>query len=88
MLKLKKCHFSSLQNILNCQAEYPLKTDISHSVSKSSMSASSNSIAQFLSFGLKIGYIKFNLTGLCDKGSGLVSVTAGKDRRIDRGIGD
>ena len=29
MLKMKKCHFSSLQTILNSRAEYPLKTDIS-----------------------------------------------------------
>ena len=27
--KLKKCNFSSLQNNLSCQAEYPLKTNIS-----------------------------------------------------------
>ena len=26
---VEKCHFSSLQNILNCQTEYPLKTVIS-----------------------------------------------------------
>ena len=29
VLKLKKCNFSSLQNRLSCQAEYPLKTNIS-----------------------------------------------------------
>ena len=29
VLKLKKCNFSSLQNSLSCQAEYPPKTNIS-----------------------------------------------------------
>ena len=29
VLQLKKCHFTSLETILNCQAEYPLKTYIS-----------------------------------------------------------
>ena len=29
ILKLKKCHFFSLRNILNCQAEYPLESYIS-----------------------------------------------------------
>ena len=28
-VEVEKCHFSSLQTILNCQAEYPLETDIS-----------------------------------------------------------
>ena len=51
VLKLTKCHFSLLLTILNCQAEYPLKTI---SVSESSMSGSSNSIARFLNFALKV----------------------------------
>ena len=29
VFKLKKCHFSSLQERLNCHAEYPLKTNFS-----------------------------------------------------------
>ena len=50
-LKLKKYHFSSLQTILICQVENPFKTDVNV---KNSMSVSSNSIARFLNFAVKI----------------------------------
>ena len=48
--------------------KHPLKTGIS--VGK----VSSNSIVQFLNFALKITKIKFNPTGICDEGAGLVVV--------------
>ena len=47
--------------LLNCQAEYPLKTDIS-------VEKSQNSIVRFLKFALKIRKLTESLIGGCDMG--------------------
>ena len=73
MLKLEKFPLSLLQNILtvNITKKYTVKQSNflkAISVSKSSMSVSSNSIAQFLTFALKIGNRKVYTIGICDGG--------------------
>ena len=44
------------------------------SLSRYQCRKSSNSIVRFLNFALEIRNRKFNLTGICDEGAGLVAV--------------
>ena len=63
----KKIPFSSLQNIVNCQAECPLKTDIN-------VEKFNECLIDFLVLISKLGNRKLNSTGICNEGTGLVGV--------------
>ena len=67
VLKLKKCHFSSLQTILNCLAEYPLKIDIN-------VGKFYECLIDFYILLSKLRNRKFYPTGICNEGAGLVAV--------------
>ena len=74
VLKLKKCHFYSLQNIFYCQAEYPHKTDISVKNFNECFIEKHRLISKiFLS---KLGNRRFNPNGIhiCNEEAGLAGM--------------
>ena len=74
MLKMKKCHFSSLQTILNSRAEYPLKTDISVGTFNKCLIEYHCLISKFYSQNYEIESL-IQPGNLCAEGAGLVAVT-------------